>query len=77
MSNSFRVGSISAAMNFSTGGFMQGVREVVNATGGSLPQDIGMKIAAAPLGWDVTNMSTTAGLLRYGAPSARPVPAPR
>lgn len=34
MSNSFRVGSISAAMNFNTGGFMAGAREVLVAASG-------------------------------------------
>jgi hypothetical protein len=42
---------------------------VVNATGGSLPQGIGMRIAAVPFGWDVTNTPSTMGFIRYGTPS--------
>jgi hypothetical protein len=46
---------------------------VVNATGGSLPQGIATRIAAVPFGWDVTNSSSTTGLIRYGSPSTSPV----
>lgn len=66
MSNSFRVGSISAAMNFSTGGFMQGVREVVNATGGmrsamgSVGRDTAVATAAMSTG--LKAVATQAGL---------------
>jgi len=46
---------------------------VVNATGGSLPQDLGTRIAAVPFGWDVTNSSSTMGLIKYGTPPMRTV----
>ena len=44
---------------------------LVNATGGSLPQDLGTRIAAVPFGWDVTNSSSTMGLIRYVVPPTR------
>jgi len=45
---------------------------VVNATGGSLPQDLSMRITAVPFGWDVMNTSSTMGLIADGPPSIRP-----
>lgn len=61
MSNSFRVGSISAALNFQTAGFMQGVRDVVGASTGmrSSMKGVGVETAAATTAM-VAGMKTAA-----------------